>query len=138
MKLITYVDGSYSAHMHKYSYGCILLLPSGEIVKLSGSQKDRTSMCNVSGELVAAMQATRWAKTHHYSEIEIFYDYDGIRNWYTGDWTAKKEETQDYKKYMKLLAKQIKITFTKVTAHTGNKYNEMADALAKQALKEKS
>lgn len=31
------------------------------------------------------------------------------------------------------LSRQIKIKFTKVNAHTGDKYNEMADSLAKSA-----
>ena len=43
---------------------------------------------------------------------------------------AKKEETKRYKAWFDEISKEIKISFVKVKAHSGNKYNELADKLA--------
>ena len=54
--------------------------------------------------------------------------------WATGGWRAKTELTAKYAQYMKEKQDQISISFRKITAHTGDTYNEEADRLAKAAL----
>ncbi len=134
--LIVYVDGSYSHDIGTYSYGCIILTPEGEVVRLSdnGNSPECLSIRNVAGEMLGAMNAVKWAISKQYSYIEIRYDYEGIEKWVTGEWKAKMELTQKYADYMRRQAQKITITFTKVEAHTGDYYNEQADALAKEAL----
>ena len=75
-----------------------------------------------------------WALEHGYREITIYYDYEGIEKWADGVWKANKPGTQRYKAFIAEKRNQITITFKKVAAHTGVKYNEMADMLAKKAL----
>ena len=82
------------------------------------------------------MYAVKWAITNGYSEIEIRYDYEGIAKWITGEWKAKNELTKKYVVAMNEWKKSIQISFYKVVAHSNNKYNDMADALAKSALTE--
>ena len=43
--------------------------------------------------------------------------------------------TKKYTAFMDQSRRQILITFTKIAAHTGDQYNEEADQLAKQALR---
>lgn len=135
-KMIAYVDGSYEHSLLTYAYGCVYLLPGGEILTESGSGKnpDTASIRNVAGEMIGAMTAVRWAIKNGYQSIEICYDYEGIEKWATGAWKAKMELTQKYAAYMRERAQKIDITFTKVAAHTGDTYNELADELAKAAL----
>ena len=52
-KIIAYVDGSYDHKLKKYSFGCILLMPSGDIIEKSGNGDNPASLAirNVAGEL---------------------------------------------------------------------------------------
>lgn len=137
-KIIAYVDGSFDQSIGKYSFGCILLTPNGEIVRKSGNGDHPESLAlrNVTGEMLGAMFAVRWCVKNGYSAIEICYDYFGIEKWATGEWKAKNNLTQKYAAFMRENGRKIRITFKKIAAHTGNQYNEEADQLAKKALTE--
>lgn len=133
--LIAYVDGSYDHSQMRYAYGCALVLPE-EVITLNGSgaDEDYVSMRNVAGEILGSERAVSWALEHGYREITIYYDYEGIERWANGSWKANKPGTQQYKSFIAKKREEITITFQKVAAHTGVKYNEMADMLAKKAL----
>lgn len=133
--LVAYVDGSYDHGQRRYAYGCVLVL-QGEVVSLNGAeaQEDYVGMRNVAGEILGSQQAILWAIEHHYKSITIYYDYEGIEKWADGIWKANKIGTKRYKEFIFESRKKIQIDFQKVAAHTGVKYNEMADRLAKEAL----
>lgn len=133
--LVAYVDGSFEQSLGQYAYGCVLVLPD-KLVTLNGCGKEEAyvSMRNVAGEILGSEQAIRWAVEHGYLEITIYYDYEGIEKWANDIWKANKEGTKRYKEFVAEQREQIKIHFSKVAAHTGVRYNEMADQLAKAAL----
>ncbi|NBI90251.1 reverse transcriptase-like protein [Lachnospiraceae bacterium] len=135
-KVIAYVDGSYEDKLKKYSFGCIILTPSGEIIRESGNGNNPASLAirNVAGEMLGAMYAVKWAMVNGYKEIELRYDYAGIEKWVQGEWKAKNELAQKYAAAMNEWKKNIHISFLKIAAHSNNKYNDMADELAKSAL----
>lgn len=138
-KLIAYVDGSYEHSMLKYSFGCVFLLPDGRVLTENGSGNNSESakLRNVTGEMLGAMFAVRFAMKNGFQRIEICYDYEGVEKWVTGAWKSKTELTQKYAEAMRGWNNKVGITFTKVAAHTNVYYNEMADKLAKAALVEK-
>ena len=76
----------------------------------------------------------RFAAEKHIKSIDIYHDYEGIARWCTGEWKANKTGTQAYKKFYDDLKKDVQINFIKVKGHSGNKYNDIADQLAKQAI----
>ncbi|MBP0726759.1 ribonuclease H family protein [Bacillus sp. RG28] len=129
-----YVDGSYNDSIGRYSYGCIIL--DGKKTKLSGvgDNQKNSSLRNVAGELLGAMEAIKWAYNNNYERIKIFHDYEGISKWATGEWNANKEGTKEYVHFVKGIRDKIQIDFIKVRAHSGNEFNEEADILAKKAL----
>lgn len=137
-QVIAYVDGSFDESIGKYAFGCILILPNGEIVRESGNGDNPESIAlrNVTGEMLGAMYAVKWSIVNRYSSVKICYDYSGIEMWAVGQWKAKNELTKKYADFMKDNSKNIEISFQKIAAHTGNKYNEEADKLAKTALTE--
>ncbi len=137
-RLLAYVDGSYSEGLQKYSFGCILLTPEKRLLKKSGSGSNPDSLAirNVAGEMLGAMFAVRWAIVNGYREIEIRYDYAGIEKWVQGDWKTGNELTRKYAEAMNRWKGQIEMKFCKVVAHSKDKYNDMADQLAKEALTE--
>lgn len=137
--LIAYVDGSYEHSLLKYAFGCVFLLPDGTMYVENGSGNDPESakLRNVTGEMLGAMFAVRWAVKNGFSKLEIRYDYEGVEKWVTGAWKSKTELTRKYADAMRRWSGQVNLKFTKVAAHTNVYYNEMADRLAKQALSEK-
>lgn len=134
--LTAYVDGSFDVNIGRYAYGCVLLLPGGEILRKNGggNNPDCVALRNVAGEMLGAMYAVKWAQKAGCTSVEICYDYMGIEMWATGGWKAKNELTQKYAAFMKESMKTCHITFRKIAAHTGDTYNEEADKLAKAAL----
>ena len=137
--LIAYVDGRYEHSLLKYAFGCVFLLPDGRVLTENGSgnNPDSAKLRNVTGEMLGAMFAVRWAIKNGFRKIEIRYDYEGVEKWVTGAWKSKTELTGKYATAMRSWSNKIQITFTKVAAHTNVFYNEMADQLAKAALVEK-
>lgn len=137
-RVIAYVDGSFDAKLNKYSFGCVFLTPAGAVIEKYGNGDNPESLAirNVAGEMLGAMYAVRWAMVNGYSEIEIRYDYEGIKKWAVGEWRAKNELTQKYASAMNRWGRSIRISFLKITAHSNNKYNDMADKLAKIGLRE--
>jgi ribonuclease H-related protein len=132
--LKAYVDGSYSKETDLYSYGCVLIDES--ITRLSGVGNDKrnSSLWNVAGELLGTMKAIKWAYQKKYEKIVIFHDYEGIAKWANGDWKANKEGTKEYINFIAHYKELISLQFIKVKAHSGDKYNEEADKLAKDAM----
>jgi ribonuclease H-related protein len=133
-----YIDGSYSKQLGKYAYGCVLI-DGNVITRLSGSGTSDidSNLWNVTGELNGAVKAIEWSIENNFKRLIIFYDYEGIAKWASGEWKAKKEGTKQYIEALHKYKKLIDIEFIKVKAHSGDKFNEEADRLAKEALNSK-
>lgn len=136
--VIAYVDGSYDEGLKRYSFGCVIITPQGDIICESGANEDPEAVVsrNVAGELMGTMYAVRWSYSNGYTNILIRHDYEGIAKWFAGLWKANSYCAKKYLEYMNKYRNAMNISFEKVTAHSGDKYNEMADVLAKKALKE--
>lgn len=135
-ELLAYVDGSYDDSIKKYAFGCVFLLPDGRIYTEYGNGDNEKSLQhrNVTGEMLGAMYAVRFAMLNGFQGVEIRYDYQGIEKWVTGEWRSKTELTRKYAVSMREWGKDISIRFTKVAAHTNVTYNELADKMAKTGL----
>lgn len=136
--LTCYVDGSYHTELVRYAFGCVFIVSPEEIYLAfgNGDNPDTVSMRNVTGEMLGAMYAVRTAMKNGYSGVELYYDYEGIEKWVSGQWKAKKEHTAKYAQAMREWGTQIRISFHKVAAHTNVKYNELADKTAKRGIEE--
>lgn len=135
--IIAYVDGSFDKKTKRYSFGAILIKDEKIIKKLSrvGNNPKYQTSHQIAGEVFGALHAIQWAINHHFKKIIIHYDYLGIEKWALGEWRSNKEVSIDYVESFQKLASKINVEFVKVKAHSGIEYNEMADQLAKDALK---
>lgn len=135
-ELLAYVDGSYEDSVKKYAFGCVFILDDGRIYTECGNGDNPKSLQhrNVTGEMLGAMYAVKTAMLNGFKAVELRYDYQGIEKWVTGEWRSKTELTQKYAAAMREWSRSIKITFTKVAAHTNVRYNELADQMAKKGL----
>lgn len=137
MNFTAYVDGSYDKTTGFYGYGVVLLNGGILIDEMHGYGKDEDGIWNVAGELAGVQKAIQYALDNSSKELHVCYDYEGIEAWATGLWRAKKSATKAYVDFVKAAqARGLSITFEKVKAHTGVKWNEEADALAKQGIAE--
>lgn len=138
--LLAYVDGSYEDSLKKYAFGCVFLLADGRIYTQYGNGDNEQSLQyrNVTGEMLGAMYAVKFAMLNGFQGIELRYDYQGIEKWVTGEWRSKTELTKKYADAMREWGRSIEIRFTKVAAHTNVRYNELADRMAKTGLTEGS
>lgn len=136
--LVAYVDGSYSEKIDTYAFGLVLCEPNGNVLKFSGraTNPNYTTSRNVAGELSATLHALNFAFNNGYAQITIVYDYEGIEKWTTGEWKANADIAKEYVSRVKEYKQHINIIFHKVKGHSGCKYNELADQLAKSALTE--
>ena len=130
-----YVDGSYHAATKEFSYGMVVLI-DGREEKFSQKMSDPelAQMRNVAGEIKGSEAAMQYALDHKIPSIIIYHDYQGIASWCNGDWKANKAGTIAYRDFYRKAKEQVHIEFRKVKGHSNDKYNDMVDELAKDAL----
>lgn len=132
-RAIAYVDGSFDGH--NYGSGAVILLDGTEIkLTNTGANPDMAVMHNVAGEIEAARMAIKYCLDHNIPSLEIHHDYTGIAAWPNGAWKTNKPWTRDYAAYVQSARSIMQIEFIKVKGHSGDKYNNMADALARAAI----
>lgn len=132
---IAYVDGSFNVKTGEYACG-VIIFHNGEEHTFSKkfSDPENAVMRNVAGEIEGAMLAMQFCVDNNIEEIRIFYDYAGIEKWCNGDWKTNKVGTIAYKNFYDTVSQSVKVNFVKVKGHSGDKYNDVADRLAKDAL----
>lgn len=125
-----YVDGSYSGGVT--GYGAVILKDGQVVAELSGAvdAAEVNGTYQVAGELAAVRESLKWCRSHSVAEASIYFDYLGIEKWATGRWRAGQRLTQEYARFVRDCG--VEIHWHKVTAHTGNRWNERADALARK------
>lgn len=134
-EIIAYVDGSYNGSDTEFSYGMVII-DEGNEYTFSEKIVDKklAEMNNVAGEIAGAMAAMTYAFEHNKRKVYIHHDYTGISKWCLGEWKTNKEGTISYKKFYDEMKEKIEIEFVKVKGHSNDKYNDLADELAKKAL----
>lgn len=134
-EMVAYVDGSYHKDDNYYSYGAVIFTSNGkETFADKENYEELVSMRNVAGELRGAIYAMERSIEMGKDILYLYYDYLGIEKWATGEWKTNRVGTQKYKEFYDSIKGDLKVKFKKVEAHSGDKYNDEADELAKEAL----
>lgn len=132
---VAYVDGSYNVATKEYACGVVMFYRERtEYFSRKFSDAEQAKMRNVAGEIEGSMCAMNYCLEHGIDSLAIYYDYEGIEKWCTGAWKANKEGTIAYRDFYKKASQKVQIQFRKVKGHSGDKYNDLADKLAKQAI----
>ena len=141
MKYVIYTDGACSGNPGPGGWGAVILNEGKNETNISGKEKSTT---NNRMELVAPIMALRKIKKG--SKITIYTDSiylkngitTWIKNWEKNGWiSANKKSIKNKDLWVTLnkLSKEQVIEWKWVKAHAGNKYNEIADRLATEAIK---
>jgi ribonuclease HI len=135
-KVVVYTDGSFTDRKPEVSgWGIVVVL--NDVIIHEDYGQARPDSRQIGGELKAAMMGMLWARQNGFQHVEIHHDYTGVAWFVDGTWKKPKKELP--KKYIEFTNKAmsvIDISFVKVKAHTGNYYNERADALANKGVNE--
>lgn len=127
-----YVDGSFMNE--SIGYGVVFVKNDEAVFKDCGRvpTKDLTER-NVTGEIYATIRTIQMCVANDIKNIVICYDYQGIEKWAKKEWKANKPLTKRYVEYFDKYTKEkdLCIQFRYTPAHTGIKWNEEADRLAK-------
>ena len=140
MKYVIYTDGACSGNPGPGGWGAIILNEEKNEIHISGEEKSTT---NNRMELTAPIMALR--KIKKFSKIIIYTDSTylkngittWIKNWEKNSWkSANKKPVKNKDLWVTLnkLSKEQIIDWKWVKAHSGNKYNEIADKLATEAI----
>lgn len=138
VELKVYVDGSYMKEQCKGGYvvlkGDDPILARKVLVKI----QKYTSGRNVTGELFAAFTAiadiSATVGENMPIKVVIYHDYKGIADFVTGAQVPSKDMPIYYTKMVNsILAvyKKLDLHFVKVKGHSNNKWNDIADTIAK-------
>ena len=134
-----YSDGACSGNPGKGGWGAVLLYKNHQ-KKISGFNEHTT---NNQMELKAVIEALKSIKKNIQIAIytDSLYVKDGITQWIM-EWkkngwrNAKKKPIKNIELWQELdlLVVNHQITWHWVRGHSGNKYNELADLLAREAI----
>ena len=141
MKYVIYTDGACSGNPGPGGWGAVILDEEKNKTSLSGKEKATT---NNRMELMAPIMALRKIKKP--SEIIIYTDSTYLKNgitiwikrWEKNGWKStnkKPVKNKDLWIMLNELSREQIIDWKWVKAHAGNKYNEMADSLATEAIR---
>lgn len=134
-EVLIYVDGSFELETGRYAYGMVVVQGDEEIHGESAAFTSAFStMRNVAGEVLGAMKAMEYARGKGYAHLHLFFDYQGIESWALGTWKRNNDLTKGYHAFYQELKDELTVTFHKVKGHSGDRFNERADVLAKEAF----
>lgn len=125
-----YVDGAYSSLRNQGGWAFVVLKDNFKIHSEFFPEKDTT---NNRMEIQAVIEACKWAKKYNVTKLEIVSDSMYVIGTMTMEWKRKKNN--DLWEIMDNVTKDLSITWTHVKGHSGDKYNELCDALAVEASK---
>ena len=140
MTITVYTDGACSGNPGKGGWGAVIVYPNKKIIHLNGGANLTT---NNKMELIAAIKVLEYFDKA--CEVKIFTDskylMNGIENWIinwkkNGWKTASKKPVKNREIWEKLdaLIQKHQIKWEWVKGHAGNKFNEMADQLARKYI----
>ena len=141
MKFTIYTDGACSGNPGPGGWGAVIFDEKKKQKNISGKIENTT---NNRMELTAPIMALKKIKSK--SDITIFTDSKYVKNgitewikkWEKNGWKSsnrKPVKNKDLWIKLNVLCQKNKVTWRWVKGHSNNKYNNLADELATQAIK---
>ncbi len=133
-----WVDGSClrssNGRLH-FGWAYVILDGERELHRASGHDvpAEACRHRNVAGEIQAVLRALAWCQAHGIAAVTVYFDYQGLASWVEGAWKTTTPFTRAYVEQVQALG--MTLTWHKVRAHSGEKYNELVDQLAREAAR---
>ena len=141
MKYTIYTDGACSGNPGPGGWGAVIFDEKKKQYNIAGNVKDTT---NNRMELMAPIMALKKVKSM--SNVMIFTDSTYVKNgitewikkWEKNGWkSSSKKPVKNKDLWIKLndLCQKNKVQWKWIKGHSNNKYNNLADELATEAIK---
>ncbi|QJC27246.1 ribonuclease H [Anaplasma platys] len=139
-RVVIYTDGACLGNPGPGGWGAVLLFPCGKESKITGSCSDTTNNRMELTAVISALAALDEGK-NVCVHTDSIYVKNGITSWIhkwklNGWRTSNNSAVKNVDLWMELekLSLRHNVTWEWVKAHAGNRYNEEADSLAKDAI----
>lgn len=123
-----YTDGAYASSRDKGGWAFIVLKDGERIYHNFFFELNTT---NNRMEIQAALEACTWLKENNFTEATLYTDSQYVIGTMSKGW--KRNKNNDLWLLLDEATKDLKINWTHVKGHNGNKYNELCDVFATQA-----
>lgn len=123
-----YTDGAYSSLRDKGGWAFVVLQDKEKIHHSFFYEFNTT---NNRMEIQAVLEACYWLKENNLRETTLYTDSMYVIGTMSKNW--KRNKNTDLWLLLDEAIKDLKINWTHVKGHNGDKYNEICDALASQA-----
>ena len=141
MKYIIYTDGACSGNLGPGGWGAVIFEENKKQINISGKEPMTT---NNRMELLAPIMAIKGIKEK--SEITVYTDStylkngitDWIKKWEKNGWkSSNNQPVKNIDLWLELnkLCSEHKISWNWVEGHSNNEFNNLADKLATEAIK---
>ncbi|MBP7509628.1 MAG: reverse transcriptase-like protein [Prolixibacteraceae bacterium] len=135
---IVYTDGAFF-DVHNVGVYAFVVLAGNEDVIYSDSNfvpSKYNKSRQIGAELLAVIKAIEYCVKNKVNLIELYTDFIGLQNWLTGKWKIKAEVVSLMVSQISKLTKDnnIKLSIHHVDAHSGDKWNEVADKMCLATL----
>jgi ribonuclease HI len=127
-----FTDGSFNGKIASYAF--VILKDGQKLTDGSGEIRERQhrSSFQVIGEFMAVIKAIEKCEELNITDATFHYDLDLIGKIATNTYKAKAPVSQFF--LTKIFLRKVNISWNKVKAHSGNKWNEYVDKLASSAF----
>lgn len=137
-----FVDGSYHPECQIASYAFAAFEASNRVIIYQESgplfNKPFLKIQSTAAELLATLKAVQWAQKKGYKNINIFYDFSGIKALTKHQFKGHRHPLFSlYKEYLTKFTQpnnNQRVYFHKVKSHSGILGNEMVDRMAWTAI----
>lgn len=151
-KIEVYTDGACSGNPGNGGYAFVILKGEKEILKLSGSQENTTNNYMELKAIVRAIEhvISELGSIPTKNKIEVLIHSDSaycinpvekgwIKFWESNGWISRTgEPIKNLELWIKLNSllkhRKFEFKFVKIKGHSGDRYNEMVDKAAKNAI----
>lgn len=124
-KIKVYCDGAYSSSRNQGGWAFVVLK---EDIKIKSSFFPISDTTNNRMEIQAAIEACNWVKSQGFTELTLYTDSMYVIGTMTQNWKRKKNT--DLWPLLDQAVEGLNINWEHVKGHSGDKYNELCDALA--------
>lgn len=145
-----YTDGACSRNPGPGGYAFVILAGDKEHLRLSGSRQNTTNNFMELLAIVRAMKHLQSIENNSKENSCVVYSDSAyclnpinqgwVNNWVRNGWKTNKGDPVKnaalWQELLQILSSiHMQIKFVKVKGHSGNKYNELVDKAAKNAIK---
>lgn len=109
-----YIKGYFNNITNYYGYdGYIYYNDEKYIIKGYDNNPNYVDLKNIAGQIIGCKSVIEKSIELGIRNLDFFYDYEGIKMWSNGKWSANKYGTIEFYEYMQSIKSKININFIK-------------------------